>query len=113
MPAMIIYYGIGPLPQTATFDAPSDAPMMFVLSGTTTTQGAAPTLTGITLSLDGNIIGQPAVCWANNNNNHTAMMPTYIPVDNLSEGGHTIEINNMSAETTTDANDFFQVVLLY
>ena len=113
MAAEIIYYGAGPLPVTATFSAPSDAPAMFVLSGTTTTQNNAPCMTGIGMSLDGQQIGNAALCWANNNNNHTAMMPTYIPVDNLSQGQHTIEIYAANSETDTDTNDVIQVVLIY
>lgn len=111
MPAMVIYYGAGPLPQSTSFNSPADIPAMFVLSGTTTTESAA-VLTGITLSLDGTQIGNPALCWANQNNNHMAMMPTYIPVD-LTFGNHTIEINVLNGNTVTDVNDVFQVVLLY
>ncbi len=113
MAALIIYDGAGPLPQQATFDAPLDGPAVFVLSGTATTQENAACLTGITLSLDGSQIGSPAMCWANQNNNHTAMRTTFIDVDDLTEGEHTIEINAANSETNTDVNDYFQVVLLY
>ena len=70
-------------------------------------------MTGITLSLDGNLIGEPAVCWANQNNNHMSMMTTFIAVDNLTSGEHTIEVAAANGETVTDINDCFQVTLLY
>lgn len=113
MATLLILQGAGPLPMKATFNAPADGPVTFVLSGTTTTE-SAPVLTGITLSLDGTIIGAPALCWANQNNNHMAMMPMFIPVDNLSYGEpHTVEVVVANENTNTDQNDYFQVVLLY
>lgn len=110
--ALVIYDGMGPLPQSATFKAPSDGPVIFILSGTARTANAA-CMTGISLSLDGTPIGNPAMCWANQNNNHIPMAPTFIPYDNLTFGEHTIEINNANGDTITDVNDYIQVTLLY
>lgn len=110
--ALIIYEGSGPLPAAATFQAPSDGDVVFVLTGTTRTQSAA-ILTGINLTLDGAQIGSPAVCWANQNDSHMAMRPTFIPYEDLSFGEHKIVINNAFSGTITDVNDYFQVVLLY
>ena len=112
MAALIIYDGPGPLPQSATFQAPLDGPAVFVLSGTARTASAA-VMTGISLSLDGTVIGNPAMCWANQNDNHIAMATTFITIDNLSFGQHTIQINNANAATITDVNDYIQVTLLY
>ena len=109
--ALVIYNGPGPLPQSATFKAPSDGSVIFVLSGTTRTASAA-TMTGISLSLDGTVIGT-AECWANQNNNHIAMATTFIPYSKLAYGQHTIEITNANGNTITDVNDRAQVVLLY
>ena len=61
MSALVIYDGPGPLPQSATFNAPLDGPAVFVLSGTARTSSAAG-LMEITLSLDGVQIGNPALC---------------------------------------------------
>ena len=110
--AMVIYDGPGPLPKRASFDAPSDGPVVFVLSGTSRTS-SSPVLTGINLSLDGNFIGTAAMCWQNNNDNHMAMRTTLIPFNSLRFGTHTIEINNANSNTITDVNDYFQVTLLY
>ncbi len=109
--ALVIFDGAGPLPQTATFNAPTDGPVVFVLSGTARTASAA-LLTGINLSLDGTSIGK-AMCWANQNNNHIAMRTTLIPYGSLTFGQHTIEITNAYGSTITDVNDYFQVTLLY
>lgn len=110
--AIVIYDGPGPLPQTASFSSPSDGAVIFVLSGTSRTS-SAPVLTGINLSLDGNVIGTAALCWQNQNDNHMAMRTTYIPFNSLSYGAHTIAINNANSNTITDVNDYFQVTLLY
>jgi hypothetical protein len=112
MATLVIYDGPGPLPQSATFDSPADGSMTFVLSGTARTQGA-PVLIGVSLSLDGNVIGSTAMCWANQNDSHQAMRTTFINVDFLSFGQHTIELTNAYSNTITDVNDYFQVTLLY
>lgn len=110
MASMVIYDGAGPLPQSVSFNSPLEGSATFVLAATSRTDSAA-CLTGVSLSLDGNVIGT-AMCWANQNNNHMSMRTTYIPVDYLSYAEHTIELTN-AADTITDQNDYFQVVLLY
>lgn len=109
--ALVIYNGPGPLPQSANFNAPSDGSVVFILSGTTRT-ASAPNMTGISLSLDGTVIGA-AMCWANQNDNHIAMATTFIPYKNLSFGQHTIELTYANGNTITDVNDRIQVTLLY
>ena len=110
--AIVIYDGAGPLPVTATFQSPADGAVVFALSGTARTESAA-TLTGIKLVLDGQVIGSPAMCWANQNDNHIAMRTTFIPYDNLTIGQHSIEIEIAYSGTITDVNDYFQVTLFY
>lgn len=110
--ALVIFDGAGPLPQSATFNSPTDGPAVFVLSGTAYTE-SAPVLIGINLSLDGAVIGSGAMCWANQNDNHQAMRTTFIPYGGLSIGEHTIELTNAFSNTITDENDRFQVTLLY
>lgn len=112
MQSLVIYDGAGPLPVSSTFDSETDGSVTFVLTGTARTDSAA-TLTGIQLVLDGNNIGNPAMCWANQNDNHIAMRPTFIPFDGLTIGQHTIEITNAYDGTVTDVNDYFQVTMLY
>ena len=112
MAALVIYDGPGPLPVSTTFEAPSDGDVVFVLTGTARTENAA-VLTGINLYLDGGGIGNAAMCWANQNNNHIAMRPTFIPYEGLTQGSHAIQIMNAYSDTVTDVNDYFQVTLLY
>ena len=110
--AIVLLDTAGPLPVSTTFNAPSDGPVIFVLSGTAWTQDA-PVLIGLNLVLDGEGIGNAAMCWANQNANHQAMRTTFIPFDNLTFGKHTIEVVNAYSETITDVNDYVQVTLLY
>jgi hypothetical protein len=111
MAALVIIDTAGPLPQSATFQSPLEGPATFVLTATARTE-SSPILTGVSLSLDGKVIGT-AMCWANQNNNHIAMRSTFIPVERLSYAEHTIELTNAYSGTITDVNDYFQVTLLY
>ena len=106
----IISVAKGPLPISATFKAPSDAPATFVLSGSAWCQSANQVI-GITLQLDGNPIGTASIC-SNAQSTHRALVPAYIPVT-LTFGQHTITLVPSSGATTTDLNDLFNVVLDY
>lgn len=111
MAALVIIDTAGPFPKSATFQSPLEGPATFVLTATARTE-SSPLLTGVSLSLDGNVIGK-AMCWANQNNNHIAMRSTFIPVERLSYAEHKIELTNAFSGTITDVNDYFQVTLLY
>lgn len=110
--AEVLLDAIGPLPQSVTFQAPADGSVMFVLTGTAYTQSAA-SITGIMLILDGVQIGAAAMCYANTNNNHIAMRPSFVQFENLTSGEHTLEVVVSVSETVTDVNDHFQVTLFY
>lgn len=110
--AEVLLDAIGPLPQSVTFQAPADGSVMFVLTGTAYTQSGA-SITGIMLMLDGVQIGAAAMCYANTNNNHIAMRPSFVEFENLTFGEHTLEVVISSSETVTDVNDHFQVTLFY
>lgn len=114
--AMILLDARGPLPVKATFQAPADGSVMFVLSGTGYTSFQS-SLIGITLALDGAVIGK-ATCWASVSYAvqpaaHFAMRTTFIEVKNLSFGEHTITVASQDYGTMTDQNDSFQVTLFY
>lgn len=111
MQAIVIYDGAGPLPVKASFESPTSAGVVFVLTATARTESAA-ILTGVSLSVDGNNIGT-AMCWANQNDNHMAMRSTFIPYNDITIGEHTIEIDIAYEGTITDVNDYFQVTMLY
>lgn len=103
---------IGPLPQSVTFQAPADGSVMFVLTGTAYTASGATTI-GVMLMLDGVQIGAAAMCFANTNNNHMAMRPSFVQFDDLTVGEHTLEVLAYGNQTVTDVNDHFQVTLFY
>ena len=109
--SMILLDTQGPLPLKATFDSPISGAVVFVLSGTAWTT-KAPALIGVTLALDGAIIGKAAMCYANLNSNHQALRTTFILFDKMTLGEHTITIQSADPNTVTDLNDYFQVTLL-
>jgi len=110
--SMILLDENGTLPVSAKFTAPADGSVMFVLSGTAWTANA-PALVGITLLLDGEQIGKPALCYANQNSDHMVLRTTYILYENLTPGDHLLQIEPAYANTVTDVNDYYQVTILY
>lgn len=111
MPVMSMMNQVkGPMPLSASFKAPLDGPAVFMLSGSVWTQSVNQML-GIVLELDGAPIGS-AVIFSNGTATHRAVVPSFIPV-NLTFGNHTIKLVPSTAVTTSDNNDFFDVVLIY
>jgi hypothetical protein len=100
----------GPLPISVNFNAPSDAPTTFVLSGSAWC-GTAGQIIGVTLELDGKPLGSAWIC-SNQQSTHRALVPAYIPVT-LTFGQHTVKLVPANGATTTDQNDFFNLVLDY
>jgi hypothetical protein len=112
MNSLVIYDGPGPLPQSVNFDSPVDGPVVLFLTGTAWTQTVGATVQ-IALVLDSNVVGSTSMCYANQAALHMTLRPTFIQIDDLAFGAHTIEIAPANGETTTDFNDYFQVVMLY
>ena len=110
--AMILLDKSGQLPMEAQFDSPAEGPVIFVLSGTAWTQ-EAPCIIGLNLFIDGQGIGNTAMCFANENASHMAMRTTFIAFDNLSFGNHTLTILPYDNNTITDLNDYYQVTMFY
>jgi hypothetical protein len=115
--AMILLDANGPLPLKTTFQAPADGSVMFGLSGTAYTS-LQPTVIGITLALDGVIVGKPATCFATTSYAiqtpaHWSVRTTFFAVNNLTPGEHTITVAAKDYGTMTDQNDTFQVTLFY
>jgi len=115
--AMVLLDANGPLPLKTTFQAPSDGSVMFCLSGTAYTS-LQPTVIGITLALDGVIIGKPATCFATTSYAiqtpaHWAVRTTFFAVNNLTPGEHTITVAAQDYGTMTNQTDTFQVTLFY
>jgi len=101
----------GPLPLSANFNAPSDAPMYLEVTGSVWTQ-TANSMIGIAIQLDGQVIGTAQI-FSNANATHRAVVPTYIKVQ-LTQGSHTLALSAISGSTTvSDLNDFYTAVLHY
>ncbi len=99
----------GPLPITATFNAPGDSPMYLEVNGSIWTQSTG-VLIGIVVKLDGNVIGKAQI-WSNGNATHRAVVPAYIKVQ-LTQGQHTLTLS-ADSNTVSDLNDRYSAVLHY
>ena len=111
MSIKVILSKVGPLPLTATFDAPADSPMYLEVVGSVYSSNANRLL-GIAVQLDNKPIGTPAQIWSNGINTHRAVVPAYIPVQ-LQFGKHTLTLTAANGDTVSDLNDTFTVVLHY
>lgn len=100
----------GGLPISATFTAPADGPVFFVLSGSVWS-ATANQLIGVTLELDGKAIGSASI-YSNGVSTHRAVVPSYIPVK-LAYGPHKITLIAENAATVSDLNDRFDLALMY
>jgi hypothetical protein len=109
MSIQVILAQVGPLPITATFNAPGDMPMFLEVNGSVWTQ-SANVLTGIVVKLDGNVVGKAQI-FSNANATHRAVVPVYIPVE-LTQGQHTLTLS-ADANTVSDYNDLYTAVLSF
>jgi hypothetical protein len=107
---IIINNQSGPLPISATFNAPSDAPIVLEVTGSVWSEYAG-LMVGIGIDLDGNQIGTAQI-FANPATTHMAVVPAYITIQ-LSQGQHTINLFRISGETESDSNDLYNAVLHY
>lgn len=111
MPAMsIMNQAKGGLPLTVEFKAPLDGPACLVLSGSVWSTSANQ-LIGVGLELDGTQIGSASI-FSNASSTHRAVVPSYIPI-NLTFGDHKLTLIPHTTATTSDFNDFYDVVLIY
>jgi hypothetical protein len=100
----------GPLPITATFKSPSDLPTLLFVSGSAYTTGKGGWI-GAVVSLDNSTVGE-LVVWCNLTSAHSALIPVMLPIT-AGFGEHTLTLSAINTDTTTDENDYFNVVLLY
>ena len=108
---VIVNQQTGPLPISATFSAPSDAPMYLEVTGSVWTQ-TANAMTGIAIALDGQIIGTAQI-FSNTQATHRPVVPAYLPIQ-LKQGQHTLTLTPIGGSTTvSDLNDLFTAVLHY
>jgi hypothetical protein len=103
----VILTQAGPLPITATFEAPGDEPMYLEVNGSVWSPSSNEMI-GIVVELDGNVVGEAQI-FSNGNTTHRAVVPAYIAVQ-LSQGQHTLTLSAAS-NTVSDSNDLYAAVL--
>lgn len=111
MALQVLLNQAGPLPITATFNAPGDSPMYIEVNGSVWTQ-TANQMTGIDVALDGNPVGTAQI-FSNAASTHRSVVPVYIPVK-LTQGQHTLTLTPKKGSTTvSDFNDWYVAVIHY
>ena len=111
MAIQMILSQVGPLPITATFNAPGNSPMYIEVNGSVWTQ-TANQMIGIDIALDGQVVGTAKI-FSNGASTHRAVVPAYMQVS-LSEGPHKLTLSAQNGSTTvSDFNDSFTAVIHY
>lgn len=110
MAIQVIISKAGPLPITATFNAPGDAPIYLVVNGSVWTQ-SPNSMIGIAIQLDGQAVGTAQI-FSNASATHRAVVPAYIPIK-LRQGQHTLTLSPTAGATVSDLNDFYTAVIDY
>ena len=110
MSIQVIVSQVGPLPIKATFNAPGDEPMYIEVNGSVWSQ-SLNTMIGIGIEIDGQSVGAAQV-FSNGNTTHRTVVPAYIPIQ-LSQGQHTLQLSQNTADTLSDYNDFYTAVIHY
>ena len=110
MAIQVIVQQAGPLPIKATFRPLGNMPTYIEVNGSVWSQ-SANVLIGIGVDLDGQNVGQAKI-FSNGTSTHRAVVPAYIPVK-LGDGAHTLTLSAATAQTVSDFNDFYTVVIHY
>lgn len=111
MAVQVILSQAGPLPITATFNAPGDSPMYIEVNGSVWTQSANQMI-GIAIALDGNPVGTAKI-FSNASTTHRMVVPAYIAVK-FTQGPHKLTLSAITPGTTvSDVNDFYTAVIHY
>jgi hypothetical protein len=108
MSVQVIINQAGPLPLTATFNAPGDEPMYLEINGSVWSQQANQMI-GIAVTLDGQAVGKAQI-FSNGTATHRAVVPAYIAVQ-LSQGTHKLVLSPNNSATVSDSNDFYTAVI--
>lgn len=111
MPAMTILNAPGPLPLKATFQAPTDGPVTVAVSGSAYTATAGRWV-GVQVLFDRGIAGNCTVfCTAANS--HQTLIPALLSTTIPGSGTQAVVLMAATPDTQSDANDFYQVTLIY
>lgn len=98
----------GPLPHSGTFSS-SGGKILLMASGSGYHTSGADSLIGMTVKLDGTLIGYARV-FTNEASSHKAFVPAFIVLSNVGDGTHTVLLEQWS-ETSSDSNDYFFVAV--
>lgn len=111
MPATVVLNATGPLPLKVTFPAPSDGPVSVFVSGSAYSATAARSV-GVKVLFDTSIIGTSSV-FCNAAQSHQTFVTTLLAGNLGGPGTHAVALIPATPDTQSDANDFYQVTLLY
>lgn len=109
MSIQVVINQAGPLPITAPFNAPSDAPMYLEVCGSVWSQNVNNML-GIAIQLDGQNVGTAKI-YSNGSTTHRTVVPAYILIQ-LGNTPHTLTLS-ASGGAVSDSNDVFTAVIHY
>jgi hypothetical protein len=109
--AQVLISQAGPLPIKAEAQIESDGPSVLTLAGSvwSTTAGS---LIGVTLLIDGQPTQINATIFSNGPNTHRAVVPVTVPYT-FTFGSHTFTLEPLNGQTTSDANDRFELSVQY
>ena len=105
-----IIIGAGPLPIETKATIETDGPTVLTIAGSVWTP-QANSMIGVRLLID----GSPAVTaqiFSNESNEHRTVVPITVPWT-FTIGPHTFTLQELTSETTSDANDYFCVTVQY
>ena len=111
MPVQMILSQKGPLPITATFNAPGDMAVYLEINGSVWTQ-TANQMIGIQVQLDGANLGQANI-FSNTASTHRAVVPAYFQVQLKYGVPHKLVLSAAPGGTVSDLNDIFTAVIHY
>jgi hypothetical protein len=101
----------GPLPITVTAEIVSDAPVALTLAGSVWSN-VPNAVIGITLFIDGRPSMIGASIFANPASTHMAVVPVTVPYT-FTIGKHSFQLQPLSSNTMSDANDPYHVTVEY
>ena len=99
----------GQLPLSGTYNKRAGGTLLISAAGS----GWSSTkdkLIGMKVLVDNQEVGVAQV-WTNEAASHKAFVPAFEVVNNLPKGTHTIKLEALNGDTTTDQNDYFRVTV--
>lgn len=108
--SFIAINSVGPLPLSSAAFTTSGGTLILNYSGSGYA-GAANSMIGMTVTLDGVTFVDNTAIFVNNPGQHLAFVPKTWVLSNIPAGTHTISLSKMNVGTQTDANDIFNLTV--